>query len=193
MLVFAFLGLGMALPYLALSFSPTLMRYMPKPGAWMETFKELMAFPMYAAALWLLWVLGVQVGINGMVAVASGALLLALALWLLQKGRHAARGWHRASVVMSLVLVVAALSTLRTPLLEPRSGGVAMGASEYLTEFEPFASGRVDELRSEGKPVLVNMTAAWCITCLANEQTTLSRSEERRVGKECRSRCAPYQ
>lgn len=174
MLVFAFLGLGMAMPFLALSFSPALMKFMPKPGAWMETFKELMAFPMYAAGLWLLWVLGVQVGVNGMVAVAFGALALALALWLLQKGRHAGQTWQRVSTVMSVALVIVALSVLRTPLLEARSGGVAMGDDEYLAEFEPFATGRVEQLRNEGKPVLVNMTAAWCITCLANEQTTLS-------------------
>ena len=85
MLVFAFLGLGMALPFLLLAFSPVLIKHMPRPGPWMVTFKELMAFPMYAAALWLLWVLGVQTGVNGMIAVASSALLIALALWLLQK------------------------------------------------------------------------------------------------------------
>jgi thiol:disulfide interchange protein/DsbC/DsbD-like thiol-disulfide interchange protein len=178
MLVFAFLGLGMALPFLALAFSPALMKHMPKPGPWMVTFKEFMAFPMYAAALWLLWVLGVQVGVNGMVAVASAALLLALALWLLQKGTTAATVWRRANVVVSLVLIAVALSVLRMPLLEPRLGnpdsGVDMSGADYEADFEPFASARVAELRDGGTPVLVNMTAAWCITCLANEQTTLS-------------------
>ncbi|MEX0740956.1 MAG: thioredoxin family protein [Pseudohongiella sp.] len=178
MIVFAFLGLGMALPFLALAFSPALMKHMPKPGPWMVTFKEFMAFPMYAAALWLLWVLGVQVGVNGMVAVASAALLLALALWLMQKGSHASDGWRRANTVVGLVLIVVALSVLRMPLLEPRMGnpdsGVDMSGNDYEADFEPFASARVEELRNIGTPVLVNMTAAWCITCLANEQTTLS-------------------
>lgn len=178
MVVFAFLGLGMALPFLALAFSPALMKHMPKPGPWMVTFKEFMAFPMYAAALWLLWVLGVQVGVNGMVAVACAALLLALALWLLQKSSGAGNGWRRANTVISLVLIVVALSVLRMPLLEPRLGvpdsGVDMSVAEYEADFEPFASARVAELRNNGTPVLVNMTAAWCITCLANEQTTLS-------------------
>lgn len=178
MTVFAFLGIGMALPFLLLAFSPALMKHMPKPGPWMVTFKEFMAFPMYAAALWLLWVLGVQVGVNGMVAVASAALLLALALWLLQKGNSASAGWRRANMAVSLVLVVVALSVLRMPLLEPRLGGpdagVDMSGVEYEADFEPFASARVAELRNSGTPVLVNMTAAWCITCLANEQTTLS-------------------
>lgn len=175
MTVFIFLGVGMALPFLLLSFSPMLMKHMPKPGPWMVTFKEVMAFPMYAAALWLLWVLGVQVGVNGMVAVASAALLIAFALWLLQQGRNASDGWRKAGLAVSVVLVVTALSVLRMPLLETRhNAGVVLSGDEYLADVEPFASARVDELRAAGKPVLVNMTAAWCITCLANERTTLS-------------------
>lgn len=178
MVVFAALGVGMALPFLLLTFSPALMKYMPKPGPWMVTFKEFMAFPMYAAALWLLWVLGVQVGVNGMVAVASAALLMALALWLLQKGQQSSGSWRRANMAVSLVLIVVALSVLRMPLLEPRSvgagGSVVMSGEAYEADFEPFAAARVEELRANGTPVLVNMTAAWCITCLANEQTTLS-------------------
>lgn len=175
MLVFAFLGLGMALPFLILTFSPALMRFMPKPGAWMVTFKELMAFPMYAAALWLLWVLGMQVGVNGMVAVAAGALALALALWLMQKSTFSSGGWQWAHRGLSLVLVLLALSVLRTPLLDARTGGMTMmDDAEVAVNFEPFSAARVDELRRSGTPVLVNMTAAWCITCLANEQTTLS-------------------
>ena len=178
MIVFASLGLGMALPFLILSFSPALMKHMPKPGPWMVTFKEFMAFPMYAAALWLLWVLGVQVGINGMIAVASAALLLALALWLLQKGSGASDGRRRVGMAVSLVLTVVALSVLRMPLLEPRLGGsgpgVDMSGADYDASFEVFSSARVSELRGNGTPVFVNMTAAWCITCLANEQTTLN-------------------
>ena len=133
---------------------------------------------MYAAALWLLWVLGIQVGVNGMVAVASAALLMALALWLLQKGSGSSEGWRRANIVVSLVLIIGALSVLRMPMLEPRLGnpdsGVDMSGNDYEADFEPFASSRVTELRNNGTPILVNMTAAWCITCLANEQTTLS-------------------
>jgi thiol:disulfide interchange protein DsbD len=175
MLVFAFLGLGMALPFLALAFSPRLMKFMPKPGAWMVTFKEFMAFPMYAAALWLLWVLGVQVGVNGMVAVAAASLVLAFALWLMQKSSVNASNWRFVNRTVSVVLVLIALSVLRTPLLAPQSGGISIsGDTEASVTFEPFSAVRVDELRRSGTPVLVNMTAAWCITCLANEQTTLS-------------------
>jgi len=177
MLVFAFLGLGMALPFLLLAFSPALIKHMPRPGPWMVTFKELMAFPMYAAALWLLWVLGVQTGVNGMIAVASAALLIALALWLLQKSTGNTGNWRTVNRAVSVLLMVTALSVLQMPVLEPRSGGLAgNNGSEVSTEFEPFSAVRVQELRSAGTPVLVNMTAAWCITCLANEQTTLSTS-----------------
>jgi thiol:disulfide interchange protein DsbD len=175
MLVFAFLGLGMALPFLVLAFSPGLIKHMPRPGPWMVTFKELMAFPMYAAALWLLWVLGMQTGVNGMTAVASAALLIALALWLLQKSSLNAGNWRTLNRVASILLFLTALSVLQMPVLEPRAGGIAgEGDADTTSEFEPFSSSRVAELRSAGTPVLVNMTAAWCITCLANEQTTLS-------------------
>lgn len=175
MLVFAFLGLGMALPFLLLAFSPALIKHMPRPGPWMVTFKELMAFPMYAAALWLLWVLGMQTGVNGMIAVASAALLLALALWLLQKSTFNTGNWRTVNRVMSVLLLLTALSVLQMPVLEPRTGGFAgNGSQEVSDEFEPFSAARVQELRTAGAPVLVNMTAAWCITCLANEQTTLS-------------------
>ena len=181
MLVFAFLGLGMALPFLILTFSPALLKYMPKPGQWMVTFKELMAFPMYAAALWLLWVLGMQTGVNGMVAVAAAALALAMALWLLQKATLAASHWRLINRAVSVVLILAALSVLRMPLLDSRTGGMAYNpdAGDVEMAFEPFAAARVAELRQAGTPVLVNMTAAWCITCLANEQTTLSTARVR--------------
>ena len=175
MLVFAFLGLGMALPFMVLAFSPSLIKHMPRPGPWMVTFKELMAFPMYAAALWLLWVLGMQTGVNGMTAVASAALLIALALWLLQKSSFNAGNWRTVNRLVSVLLLLTALSVLQMPVLEQRAGGIASeGDSDTTSEFEPFSASRVAELRNAGTPVLVNMTAAWCITCLANEQTTLS-------------------
>lgn len=175
MLVFAFLGLGMALPFLLLTFSPALIKHMPRPGPWMVTFKEFMAFPLYAAALWLLWVLGMQTGVNGMIAVASAALLLALALWLLQKATLSTTNWRLFNRIVSVVLVLTALSVLQMPFLDTRSAGFAGNSDEETsTEYEVFSALRVEELRAAGTPVLVNMTAAWCITCLANEQTTLS-------------------
>lgn len=182
MVVFTFLGLGMALPFLALTFIPALMRFMPKPGQWMETFKEFMAFPLYATALWLLWVLGLQVGVNGLIAVAASALFLAFALWLLQHRKTASGPVVRyGSVVVPLLILVGALAVLRLPVVQTGAGGVMADGSRpgEATDFEPFSSARVEELRAEGTPVFVNMTAAWCITCLANENTTLNTDRVR--------------
>ena len=178
MVVFFFLGLGMALPFLVLSFSPALMKFMPKPGAWMNTFKEFMAFPMYATVLWLLWVLGNQVGVNGMAIVVGACILLAFGLWLLQKRTVVGPFWRNANVVMATIAIVIAFYSLQSPMLESRpmtqsyAGG---GDDEYMVaNYEAFGTARFEELQAEGKPVFINMTAAWCITCLANEQTTLS-------------------
>jgi len=178
MLVFTFLGIGMAVPFLLLAFVPRLLRFMPKPGPWMVTFKEFMAFPLYGTAIWLLWVLGRQVGIDGMIAVAVSSLLLGFALWLMQQ-RKTAKGWFwpKANAAMAFVIVIGAGVTLAMPIMEPRTGeasDVLAARDVYLTEYEPFSQIRVDELRASGSPVLVNMTAAWCITCLANENTTLN-------------------
>lgn len=182
MVVFVFLGLGMALPFLALTFIPALMRFMPKPGQWMETFKEFMAFPLYATALWLLWVLGLQVGVNGLIAVAASALFLAFALWLLQHRKTASGPVVRyGSVVVPLLILVGALAVLRLPVVQTGAGGVMADGTRPGEEadFEPFSSARVEELREQGTPVFVNMTAAWCITCLANERTTLNTDRVR--------------
>jgi thiol:disulfide interchange protein/DsbC/DsbD-like thiol-disulfide interchange protein len=178
MVVFVCLGLGMALPFLVLSFSPVLLRYMPRPGAWMNTFKEFMAFPMYATVLWLLWVLGNQAGVNGMAAVVGSCLLLAFGLWLLQKRREAGPFWRTVNAVVAGLLVLSVAYTLQSPLLQTRQASAVAGASgdELLLDeiHEPFSAARLAELQAAGRPVFINMTAAWCITCLANEQTTLS-------------------
>ncbi|MES3007376.1 MAG: thioredoxin family protein [Pseudomonadota bacterium] len=178
MVVFFFLGLGMALPFLILSFSPALLKYMPRPGAWMNTFKEFMAFPMFATVLWLLWVLGMQVGVNGMAIVVGACLLLAFGLWLLQKRAVVGPFWRNANAVIASVAVLVALYALQSPLLaapSPSDRVVATDSGESTADyFEPFSAARLAELQSASQPVFINMTAAWCITCLANEQTTLS-------------------
>ncbi len=177
MVVFFFLGLGMALPFLVLSFSPALLKFMPKPGAWMNTFKEFMAFPMYATVLWLLWVLGNQVGVNGMAIVVGACLLLAFGLWLLQKRTLVGPFWRNANAVLSAVAIVIAFYALQSPMLEARqvTQSYASGDDEFAeANYEAFATARFEELQAAGKPFFINMTAAWCITCLANEQTTLS-------------------
>ena len=171
--VFLALGFGMALPFAVLSFVPALTRRMPRPGPWMQTFRQALAFPLYATVVWLLWVLGQQTDASAMALVAGGCVVLALACWLKQQ-RHDSRGWWRAvSLLLILACLGAAGSTLFTPLLQARVA-VAGAEVEAGANYEPYSAARLQALRAEGRPVFVNMTAAWCITCLVNERVALS-------------------
>ena len=168
--VFIALGLGLALPMLLLSFSPALARLLPKPGPWMETFKQAMAFPLYLAVAWLLWVLARQTDATGLALVLSGMVALAFALWLSGKrarGETLAVARHVA-VGLSLIFVAATLASTA------RMDGI--GSDRPADAFwESYSAERLDELRSErDSSVLVNMTADWCITCLVNERMALN-------------------
>lgn len=178
MAVFISLGLGMALPILVLSYVPALTRYLPKPGAWMETFKQAMAFPMYASALFFLWVLGNQVGVMGMSLVLGTCVLFAFAAWLYQ--RRFSMGLIMRTVNYAVAASVFALAfyLTQTPFLQTAAqveAAMELDADgNPVQNYEVFSTQRLNELQAAGKPVFVNMTADWCITCLANEQTTLS-------------------
>lgn len=156
--IFAALGLGMALPFLVLTWMPRLLHLLPRPGPWMETFRQLLAFPLYGTVLWLLWVLGRQTDIDRVLVAGVGMLVVALAVWL--AGRSHGRPGHAAA----LALLVAGLALPLTWTTTPAENRV----------WEPFSQQRLDQLRSEGTPVFVNLTADWCITCLANERLALS-------------------
>ncbi len=157
LLVFAMLGLGMALPFVLLSWIPGLLEKLPAPGPWMQSFREFLAFPLYASAIWLLWVLGRQTSVDQVALVAIGMLLLTFGVWLSSGG---AKRWRRLVALLSFVV---ALAIAITP---PKA------VDEKL--WEPYSRVRLNDLRSEGRPVFVNLTAAWCITCLANEKLALS-------------------
>ncbi len=176
MLVFVSLGFGMAFPILLLSYMPTLTKYMPRPGAWMETFKQFMAFPLYASALFFLWVLGNQVGVMGMSMVLGVCILLAFAAWLYQRRFSMGSILRTANYAVGAAALAAAIYLTQTPFLQ--SAGMSQVASVDAegmptANYEVFSTQRLNELQEAGRPVFVNMTAAWCITCLANEQTTL--------------------
>jgi thiol:disulfide interchange protein len=162
--VFAALGLGMAAPLLLFSYSGGARAIMPKPGPWMETLKQFLAFPLYGAAIWLLWVAGRQTGVNTMAAVLSGALVLSLALWLWNLG-----GWKRAIAALCAVLAIS-LASWRD--LDQNRGGETLAGGKV-----PWSEQTLAELRREGKPVFVDVTADWCITCLANENAVLFTDE----------------
>lgn len=186
MAVFVSLGLGMALPILLLSFAPVLTGYLPKPGAWMETFKQVLAFPMYLSALFFLWVLGNQVGVMGMSLVLAICVLMAFAAWLYQRRFSFGPIFRTMSAATAALVLLAAVYALQTPFLSPQAPAVAeleIGADgePVNAEFIPFSSIGVAELRAAGRPVFVNMTADWCITCLANEQTSLSTDRVKQV------------
>lgn len=175
--VFLALGLGLALPYLALACWPALQRRMPRPGPWMEVLKQGLAFPMFGAAIWLTWVLAQQSGPQGVLLALVGMGLLGLAAWLRQVSRHAKPRGRWTGALTAAASVAGALALL--PLL-PTDGASAPGVSQADAQsFEPYSPERLAELRGQGKPVFVNLTAAWCITCLVNERVALSTPEVR--------------
>ena len=161
LLVFAALGAGMAAPLLLFSYSGAARALMPKPGIWMETLKEVLAFPLYATAIWLLWVAGRQTGVNTMAAALCGALMLALGLWLWNFNL-----WRRA---LAVICVIAALSLGSLRGLDAGTSGTR----EFAGDKVAWSEEAVAELRSAGKPVFVDVTADWCITCMANETAVL--------------------
>jgi thiol:disulfide interchange protein len=169
--VFAALGLGLAAPMLLLGFVPTLARALPRPGPWMDSFRQLLAFPLYLTVCWLLWVYGEQTSALGMAWLLAALTTLAFALWLL--GRRVAMRSPRLRASAAIVSAAAFLLALGLPLAAPTPSMATASAVGDKT-FEPWSEQRLAHLRAAGRPVFVNMTAAWCITCLANERVALS-------------------
>jgi len=172
--IFLMLGLGLALPYVAISFSPGLLRRFPRPGPWMDRLKGVLAFPMYGAALWLAWVFARQGGEDALGLFLVAALMLAFGLWLagINQSRRAEGGTAVISAVaatLALVLAVAlagvAASQARAPEAAADSGPLAS---------RPWSEAAVREAQGAGRPVLVNFTADWCVTCKINERAALS-------------------
>ena len=174
--VFLALGLGLALPYLLLTLMPQALRWLPKPGAWMERLKQLLAFPLFGAAIWLVWVLALQSGADGVLAALAAMLVLAFAAWLFQATRGL-KGIGRIAATLSAVLLLLASVFAAPGLLPARTAAVASAVGDGLIESKPFSPERVAALRAEGRPVFVNFTAAWCITCLVNEEIAFSDEE----------------
>jgi thiol:disulfide interchange protein DsbD len=190
LLVFLMLGLGLALPYMVVSLSPGLLRRFPRPGPWMERLRRLLAFPMYGAALWLAWVFARQTGGAALALLFGAGLLLALALWLFgaAQGERAAgrRGWFSggAALVALALAAVAGVAAARVPALEPgeASAGTVLAS-------QPWSPEAVQTALGEGRPVLVNFTADWCVTCKINEGAALSSA---RVGEAITATNAVY-
>ena len=168
LLVFATVAVGLALPYVVLSFKPDWLRFLPKPGAWMESFKKAMGFPMLAAAVWLMMLAGVHFGdkAEGMFRVALMLSLVGLAAWIY--GEFIQRGTKRRGLagVLALCSVGAGFSCLYV--------------FQDKLDWKPWSQAAVTEARAAGHPVLVDFTADWCLTCKANKRTSIEVESVRR-------------
>lgn len=169
LLVFVALGLGMALPFLLLAYMPALARLLPKPGAWMDTLKQLLAYPLYLSAIWLAWVFGRQTGIDALALLLCGAVALAAACWLWGRWQFSQQG--KAEPVLAVGFVVLALWLVWFAI---PAGPVATSAQTAAAHWQSWSAEKQAQLQAAGKPVLVNMTADWCITCLVNERVALN-------------------
>lgn len=166
LLIFLGLGLGLALPFLLLAFVPALRRALPRPGAWMDTFRKLLSIPMFLTAIALAWVLGGLKGVNGMALGLVVALGFAAMLWLL--GRRQARGGGNTLAWLGAVAVTLAGLLAITTIERPAVAASASGGSA-----EPFSEARLSALQAQGKPVFAYFTADWCVTCKVNEKTAI--------------------
>jgi thiol:disulfide interchange protein/DsbC/DsbD-like thiol-disulfide interchange protein len=172
--IFAALGMGLSLPYLALSFAPWLRRALPKPGAWMDTMKQIFAFPMYASAAWLLWVLAQQTSSLGLGAALAGALLVAFAAWAYQKSKGSTVAGRLTAIVTAAAAVLLAIALPVRLASVATAAPVAAAASSSAESWQPYDAARVQALEASGAPLLVNFTASWCLTCLVNERNAFA-------------------
>ena len=175
LLVFEALGLGLALPYLLLTLVPAWRRLLPKPGPWMTRLKQLLAFPLYASAAWLVWVVSQQAGPHGVGAALAGVVLIAFASWLHQSLGGVRALWRRVATV-AVVAVLPALIVGMVALAPLGAGARSAPLADEGLGWEPFSPERLAAARASGKPVFVNFTAAWCVTCLVNERVALRSS-----------------
>ena len=170
--VFTAIAVGLSLPYLLLSLFPGAVKVLPRPGAWMETFKQFMAFPLYATVGYLVWVLAGQVNENGLLTVFFGLVLIAMGIWVYGRWRApgASPGRARFGLVGGAVLLALGAWT-----------GWPQPPSPTEVAWEPWSAERVAQLRAEGRPVYVDFTARWCATCQANKKLVFGSDEVRRV------------
>ncbi len=174
LLVFAALGVGMALPYLAASWVPAVAAWLPRPGVWMDTFRRLMAFPMFATVAWLVWVLGQQSGVDGAGALLALLVALAMVVWALTLPGRA-----RVIVTVIVLAVAGALTWALGPQVVrlspvPNASNASNTSNAGADRWHPWSEQAVRETLAAGRPVFVDFTAAWCVTCQYNKRTALA-------------------
>ncbi|WP_296596675.1 protein-disulfide reductase DsbD [Phenylobacterium sp.] len=175
LVVFLALGIGFALPFVAVAFVPGLLSRLPRPGPWMDIFKKALAFPMYAAVAWLVWVLTVQVGSDAVPRILGAAVALALAAWIAGAAqRQHASGRHHVGLAAAATLVgaVAVVGGVLWPAYSLAETPTASGEAKL--DEQAYTPEKLATLQAEGRPVLVNYTAAWCVSCQVNDRVALS-------------------
>lgn len=168
---FAALGLGFSLPFTLVSFAPALLRRLPRPGPWMNTFRTALAFPMLGAATWLAWVLSAQAGSHALAALLAAALVLSLSAWLFGLGQRSFGGWTRIALEAALPLGMLVAALILVPALRRPADPASASASKAVLVAVPWSAQAVS---SRTGVVFVDFTAAWCITCQVNERMALS-------------------
>lgn len=184
LMVFLMLGVGLALPLVLIACIPALGNWLPRPGRWMETFRKVMAFPMFATVLWLVWVIGLQTSLEGAMALLGILLALSLLVWAFGhtiQHKHASGG--RLSVGQKIgmiicVLLFAGVTVWLLPMLNTQHNATTAHTQDTQnTLWQPWSKSKVDDLIAENKIVFVDFTAAWCMTCQMNKRTTLRQAE----------------
>ncbi len=180
LLIFTMLGLGMAFPYLVLCGFPATRTWLPRPGAWMESFKQLMGFPMLGAVVWFLYILANLLSAEGLGLVMAAMVLLSMASWMYGRWGYSPSGIVRMRAKLGAALLASlslagAVQVARDPAYQPTSGGGGVVESGGLT-WEPYSKPRLEELRQQGKPVFIDFTASWCVNCKVNELGALRNS-----------------
>lgn len=176
LLIFAFLGIGMALPYVLISAIPQFAKLMPKPGMWMETFKQILAFPLFATAIWLVWIFTKQCGADSMAELLLALLSISFALWIFGKysppyNKLKFRIFAYASLaIFALLSIYLAVNASKNPSLD-----------EEDLSGNSWSEQKVEALRKKGKIVFVDFTASWCFTCLANKKAALDLPSTREL------------
>jgi thiol:disulfide interchange protein DsbD len=173
--MFLAIGLGLAAPFVALSFTPAVAKIIPKPGRWMATLRQVLAFPMFRTMLWLLWTLAGQTGADGVIVVLAGAITVGFGIWLATKwgGSIPGRIVAGAVIVGAFLLPSAATASIKAP-----SGGETLAAAAGA---EPWSVERVTQLQSEGRIIFVDFTARWCVTCQVNKQVAIDSQKARKA------------
>ncbi len=176
--VFLGLGLGFATPFTLAAFAPALLSLLPRPGPWMEGFRRLMAFPMYGAAAWLAWVLVIGAGSDALARLFAAAVVLALSAWIMgvAQRRHLAGGRPVVLMILGTLLLVGALLAVVVPRYAVPSGTGALAQGSDIP-YQAYSPDKLAEAQAAGKPVFINFTAAWCVTCQVNEKVAFSTKQ----------------